>query len=183
MSVIGAEVFEQAIKEKRNSPGEALAFVNRKIKSFLKQQRPGSNSRDGMDAALCYINKKENKLLFSGANRPLYIIRNKELKELEPTKSALGGITEAEQVFKETELKLEKRDAVYLFSDGYADQFGGEKGKKMMTKNFKKLLLDIHEKPMEQQKTLLHDNFVSWRGALEQLDDILVVGFRWTPKI
>ncbi len=179
MSVIGAEVFEQAVKEKRNSPGEALAFVNKKIKSFLKQQQPGSNSRDGMDANLCYINKKENKLLFSGANRPLYIIRNKELKEFEPTKSALGGITETEQAFKDHEIKLEKGDTIYLFSDGYADQFGGEKGKKMMTKNFKKLLLEIHEKPMEQQKTILHDNFIAWRGALEQLDDILVLGFKW----
>src|SRR5437868_15094214 len=103
-----------------------------------------------MDAALCYINKKENKLLFSGANRHLIIIRNKEVKELEPTKSALGGITESEQVFKEFEFKLEKGDTVYLFSDGYADQFGGEKGKKMMTKNFKKLLLEIHEKPLEE---------------------------------
>jgi serine phosphatase RsbU (regulator of sigma subunit) len=179
MSVIGAEVFEQAIKEKNNSPGEALSFVNKKIKSFLKQQRPGSNSRDGMDAALCYIDKQKNKLLFSGANRPLYLIRNKELKELEPTKSALGGITESEQVFRESEYTLEKGDTVYLFSDGYADQFGGDKGKKMMTKNFKKMLLDIHEMPMEEQKTLLHDNFISWRGSLEQLDDILVIGFKW----
>jgi serine phosphatase RsbU (regulator of sigma subunit) len=179
MSVIGAEVFEQAIKEKNNSPGEALAFVNKKIKSFLRQQRPGSSSKDGMDAALCYIDKKKNKLLFSGANRPLYIIRNKELQELEPTKSALGGITESEQVFKEFEFTLEKNDTVYLFSDGYADQFGGEKGKKMMTKNFKKLLLGIQDKSMKEQRVLIQDNFISWRGTLEQLDDILVIGFKW----
>jgi serine phosphatase RsbU (regulator of sigma subunit) len=132
-----------------------------------------------MDAALCYIDKKKNKLLFSGANRPLYIIRNKELQELEPTKSALGGITESEQVFKEFEFTLEKNDTVYLFSDGYADQFGGEKGKKMMTKNFKKLLLGIQDKSMKEQRVLIQDNFISWRGTLEQLDDILVIGFKW----
>ena len=123
--------------------------------------------------------QKRNKLLLSGANRPLYIIRNKELIELETTKSALGGITETTQVFKEFEFTLEKGDTIYLFSDGYADQFGGDKGKKMMTRNFKKLLLDIQDKTMEQQRVLLHDNFISWRGSLEQLDDILVIGFKW----
>ena len=102
-----------------------------------------------------------------------------EVSEIKATKTAIGGYTQDDQVFAQHELVIEKGDTIYLFSDGYADQFGGETGKKMMTKRFKELLIENAHLSMEEQKTYLSEYFDAWKGSNnEQVDDVLVIGVR-----
>jgi len=127
---------------------------------------------------LCCIDFDNNKLLFSGANRPLLHIRNGMLCEIAQTKSALGGLTPDDQEFLHEEIDIRKGDCIYIFTDGYADQFGGEQGKKFMTKRFKDMLLAVCDKSMKEQERLLEDTLEEWKSGREQVDDILVIGIR-----
>ena len=120
---------------------------------------------------------KTLKLTFSGAKNPVYIIRNKELHEIKGDKQPIGSYA-AQEPFTNKEYQLEKGDMVYIFSDGYADQFGGPKGKKLKYKSFKNLLIENSDKSMDEQEKQLNDLFENWRGALEQLDDVCIIGVR-----
>ena len=131
--------------------------------------------RDGMDIALCALNGKELK--YAGANNPLWIVRDGELIVIKPNKQPIGRYGKVEP-FKTHTVELQKNDTVYVFSDGYVDQFGGEKGKKFMAKAFKELLLSIQDKTMPQQKDELLQAFNTWKRDLEQLDDVCVIGVR-----
>jgi serine phosphatase RsbU (regulator of sigma subunit) len=179
MSMIGIDKINQAVLELRLSrPSEILSTINRLLKTILKQDDLTGGMRDGMDVALISVDKEKMSLEFSGANRPLWIIRKGELIELKPTKASLGGHTPISQEFITHEFALEKNDCIYLFSDGYADQFGGVKGKKMMTKNFKRLLVSLSSETMESQKKLIAERLNEWQGNLEQVDDICIMGVR-----
>jgi serine phosphatase RsbU (regulator of sigma subunit) len=177
MSMIAVEKLNEAIAQNIFRPSEILSHLNKGVKSTLKQKED-SVSKDGMDIALCCFDLEKNILNFSGAMRPLWIIRNKELLEYKPTKTSIGGITSDEQNFIEHEIKIQKGDSIYIFSDGYADQFGGDKGKKMMTKNMKDLLLSIQNISMIEQEKILNDKLTGWQGEFEQVDDILVIGIK-----
>jgi len=178
MSMIGHDQLSQIIKEKNIvKPSEILINLNKGIKSSLKQRDSGSETRDGMDLALCTIDLKNNKLEYSGAQRPLYHV-NGQLTEIKANKMAIGGTTEEDYNYTNHEISFVNGDCFYIFSDGYADQFGGKNGKKFSTKQFKELLTDIHEKSMEEQLVILDNKFNSWKGELEQVDDILVIGFK-----
>jgi serine phosphatase RsbU (regulator of sigma subunit) len=138
-----------------------------------------------MDIAFLSINTsiKNEKLniIYSGANRPLWLLKKNttEILEIKATKSAIGGYTLDDQIFAQHELVIEKGDSIYIFSDGFADQFGGESGKKMMTKRFKELLIENSHLAMKNQGTMLFDYFNKWRGATnEQVDDVLIIGIR-----
>lgn len=144
------------------------------IETFEKSD---NEVKDGMDIALCTINTESNKLSFAGANNGLYFIRNGELIEIKPDKQPIGKYIDAKPFTKHV-MNLEKGDVIYTFSDGYADQFGGPKGKKFMYKPFREMLLSIHEKPMEEQHELLSDSFKKWRGEIEQIDDVCIIGVR-----
>jgi len=117
---------------------------------------------------------------YAGANRPMWIIRKgqTEIEEIKGTKKAIGGFTKFDQDFNAHELNLQVGDTFYLTTDGYADQFGGVKDKKLMTKKFKQLLIDIQCMTMEQQEQHLDDFIEDWRAGTEQVDDILVIGIR-----
>lgn len=181
MSVVGSEKISAAVKTS-DDPGKILQLLNKSIKIALRQSDNADSTRDGMDIALCGINLEGKKMYFSGANRPLWLIRkeNKEwnLTEYKPTKSAIGGLTDEKQEFETLEIDIKKDDRIYLSSDGYADQFGGEKGKKMMTKNFKEKLLSIQERSMKEQEQILEHYFVDWKSSLEQVDDVLVIALK-----
>jgi serine phosphatase RsbU (regulator of sigma subunit) len=135
--------------------------------------------RDGMDVCLVRINKNNRKeIQYSGANRPLYIIKtNGVLEELNPDKQPIGWMVEKSPFQAENKV-LVQGDMLYLTTDGYADQFGGEKGKKFKAANLKKLLLSIQHESMEQQKTILQQAFNQWKANLEQVDDVLVIGIK-----
>ena len=178
MSMIGNSLLNEIILTKKiTSPSAILSSLNRSIFKVLKQNT--SESRDGMDMALCMIDPKNNTLTYSGANRELLLIRNGELIEYKPTKNAIGGFTDSNTIFKETIIDIQPNDLFYMTTDGYADQFGGEKGKKLMTKNFKDFLLQIHTLPMPVQQDELDKKIQSWMGnAHAQVDDILVIGIK-----
>ncbi len=181
MSMIGYNLLNQIVNEKGiTEPSKILDELHSGVRKALKQDMEDSESRDGMDLALCKINNKKKHLEYSGAYRPLYLVRDNEIVETKGNKFAIGGqeITHSSD-FTNHELKISKGDTFYIFSDGYADQFGGENSKKFMTKRFKNLLLDIQEKTLNEQKKVLKETIKKWRGSIRQIDDILVIGIRF----
>ncbi len=180
MSMIGNEQLSKIINEKGiTKPSEILNELHSGVRSALKQDNLSGESRDGMDIVLCKIYLKEKKLEYAGANRPLWIIRNKELIETKANKQPIGGLeTDNRKLFTNHEIKLQEKDCIYLFTDGYADQFGGDKGKKLMVKNFERHLTELHSESMAQQETLIHKKFEEWKGDNEQVDDVLVIGIK-----
>jgi serine phosphatase RsbU (regulator of sigma subunit) len=134
--------------------------------------------KDGMDLALVSIDLTTMMLEFSGANNPLVLIRNNEIIEYKPDKMPIGAYVKQDEPFKRSEIKLQKDDTFYLFSDGFVDQFGGEDGRKYMKKNFKEFLLTIHHHPMAKQKELLIKEMEQWIEGYEQIDDQLVIGMK-----
>lgn len=180
MSMIGNNLLNQIIIEKNiSSPECILNELNKGVQTALKQGHSDIITNDGMDASIVQI-FPNNLILWSGAYRPLIIIKkNKELIKLEGNKYPIGGIQLNEQRnFQLQQLQLEKDDTLYLFSDGYADQFGGDKGKKMMMKKFTEILLEIHHLPIQEQKTYLENFFYKWKADYEQVDDVLVIGIK-----
>jgi serine phosphatase RsbU (regulator of sigma subunit)/tetratricopeptide (TPR) repeat protein len=184
MSLIGNEKLRDAVEQGKNT-GEVLKFLNRGIKSSLRQSSDLlDSSRDGMDIALLSLDKQVSatglNVQFSSANRPLWIIRNgaNDIEEIKPTKNSIGGFTDDDAVFETSELELKKGDSLYIFTDGYTDQFGGLDGKKLTTKKFREVLLSFRDKTMKEQKEKLMAFLNEWKGNNEQLDDILVIGLR-----
>ncbi|MDF1672287.1 MAG: tetratricopeptide repeat protein [Vicingaceae bacterium] len=154
-------------------PGEILNKTREiVVEEFEKSEE---EVKDGMDIALCSL--QGNTLQYAGAHNPLWIIRDAELLETKANKQPIGQFDNPEPYITHT-LELQKGDSLYIFSDGYVDQFGGDKGKKLKTANFKKLLLSIQKENMQKQKELLDEAFESWRGNLEQLDDVCVIGVK-----
>ena len=179
MSMIGSSLLDEAVVEKGiTQPNEIFFEVRQGFINALKQTGEAGQQKDGMDAVLIAWDKK-NKLEYSVAYNPLFLIRGGELTETKPDRQPVGFYTDNDIPFTHHELSLEKGDTVYIFSDGYPDQFGGPKQKKYMMKNFKKLLLSIQDKKMNEQKTILETTLAEWKGDTEQVDDILVMGVRF----
>lgn len=178
MSMIGIDKLNQAIQDKVIQPAQILSSLNKGIRQALRQGEQDSKSRDGMDIALCSFDFAAGVVEYAGANRPLYLVRKGELTEVKPTKAAIGGWTEDALQFENNRLQVQKGDTIYIFTDGYADQMGGAKGKKIMTKKFREILLSIQHLGMEDQEKELDRIFNEWRGNHEQVDDVLVIGIR-----
>ncbi len=180
MSIIGNSLLNQTINNPAvNSSAKALDFIDLELKKNLNRNKDETPLRDGMDIALCCIDMKGMTLEYAGANNPIYIVRNKELIELKSDKQPITASIETEsKPFKNNLFTLQKNDCVYLFTDGFADQFGGPKGKKFMYRQIKDTLVSIQDKDMEEQKTFLFHTFESWRGNLPQVDDVLMIGIR-----
>jgi serine phosphatase RsbU (regulator of sigma subunit) len=180
MSMIGSDKLNQAILEGQlTNPADILSFVNVGIKRALRQNEEAENaSRDGMDATIVSIDKKTMHLQVSGAHNSLVLIRDGELKEFKTTKVAVAGFTPEDQVYDLTEYDLKEGDCLYMTTDGYPDQFGGPKGKKLKSAVYKRILLDICNKPMDEQRAYLDNYMKEWMGDHEQIDDICVVGIR-----
>lgn len=180
MSMIGYNMINQAINIlKLQHPNEVLNYMNCEIHNFLHRNSKEYSIYDGMDLALCKINTKEMKMEFSGAHNPLIIIRNNELLMYKPDKFSIGQ--RANSVFKSytnNEILLKKGDCLYLFSDGFHDQFDSTNVKKFTLSRFKQELLAIHDLTMEDQKEKLILTFDTWKGKNEQIDDVLVMGIK-----
>jgi len=180
MSIIGHTLLNRTVNNSEiATPADALNFINREIKKTLNQKAYEAAIRDGMDIALSVIDFKNLSLSFAGANNPLYIVRAGEMLELKATKQPITASTDSEPFpFTNETFDLQKGDTIYLFTDGFADQFGGEKGKKFMYKRFRESLISVQHLNMDEQKKKLYDIFLDWRGELEQVDDLLVIGIR-----
>jgi serine phosphatase RsbU (regulator of sigma subunit) len=134
--------------------------------------------KDGMDAVICNFDFTSNVLQFAAANNPLWLIRNNELLEFKPDKMPIGKAMGEIKPFTLQEIQLQKNDLVIMLTDGYADQFGGEKGKKFMYKPLKELILSISNASLLDIKQELYTTFENWKGAAEQVDDVLIIGVR-----
>ena len=178
MSMLGVTFLQEIVsKDAITSPELILNRLRQEIINALKQKGQKDGQKDGMDMAIISINNKTNVLQYSGAYNPLFIIRNDELKILPANKMPVSIFLKMKD-FTMQEIQLQKNDKLYMFSDGYSDQFGGMHRKKFLIKNFKKLLLQISNKNMAEQKELLNNNLVKWMNNEEQVDDIVVIGIK-----
>ncbi|MCB9001031.1 MAG: tetratricopeptide repeat protein [Bacteroidales bacterium] len=194
MSMLGITLLRELATTSVESSGEMLFKLRRLVTSSLNQHGEESESHDGMDMALLVINLKENVVEFSGAYMPLVVVRNKNSEpvpnsvnnqendvhvvyEVKGDKMPVGFHLLGEKPFTTHQFKLLPDDRIYLLSDGYTDQFGGDKNLKLMMVNFKKILLDIQPLNMSEQKAILEQRFIEYKGNQRQVDDIVVMGF------
>ena len=178
MSMLGITLLnEVVIREKIIRTDKILNRIREQIIDTLGQKGILLESRDGMDGSIISFDQQNRLIEYSGANNRIYLIRNNEITKLIADRMPLA-YSENMADFSAHEIQIEKNDMIYLFTDGFADQFGGEHNKKFMSSSFKQLLLDIHEKALTEQRQILDNKFSEWKGDNEQIDDVLVVGIR-----
>ncbi len=180
MSVVGFNYLHQAVTEKHiTKPSKILQFLDVGVNERLRQTDGQSGVNDGMDLGLCNLNLKTNVLQYSGAFNPLYIVSDNEITEIKADKFPIGvnpgGLPDN---YNNHTFQLKEGDCIYLFSDGYADQFGGPNGKKFKYKQLREKLLEVNNLPMPQQKEILLKIFYDWKGSEDQVDDVLLMGVR-----
>lgn len=180
MSIIGHNMLNKVVKEYGvDKPSEILKQLDAEVTKTLRQEE-SATVKDGMDMTLIAYHKEKKLLEFSGAYNPIYLIRNGELIETKGDRFAIGrSELFQDKDFTNHEIKIRKGDTIYLFSDGYADQFGGRSGKKFKIQPMKELILNIQEKSMDEQRSILDSTIEAWRGNIEQVDDILIIGRRF----
>lgn len=179
MHMLGSVYLNEIVSsENYNTASEILDQLRNNIMKSLNQKGESGEAQDGMDIALCIIDTETKTLQFAGANNPIYIINNNELNEIKGDRMPVGIHINFNKPFTNHTINLESNDQIYLFSDGYADQFGGPRGKKFRYKQFKELLVNISHEPMNIQKEILNNTHDKWRGSVEQIDDILVFGIK-----
>lgn len=179
MSIMGISFLNQIanMPEVKNA-ADALNHLRTNVITSLNQEGSETDTKDGMDISLCVYDFKNMIMEFSGAYNPLYMIRDGELSVIKADRMPVGVHDRMNKPFTNNKFTIMKGDVFYILSDGYIDQFGGEKGKKFMTKRFKELLLTLYEKPMEEQSRILEETLLAWRGEIEQVDDIIIIGVR-----
>ena len=179
MSILNISSLEKAVEEKLLvEPSEILNHTRTKIIERLKKDGSSEGGKDGMDCSLISFDFKNNKLTYAAANNPVWIVRGHEILEFAPNKMPVGKHDRDIVSFTQHEIELQKGDVIYALTDGMPDQFGGPKGKKFMYKQLKELLISIAHLPMNEQKENLANELNNWKGNLEQVDDVCVIGIR-----
>jgi serine phosphatase RsbU (regulator of sigma subunit) len=179
MSMLGVSLLNEIILNKRIiQPDQVLNVLREYIIQSLKQVVQTSGIKDGMDMCVCLIDFKKNKMQFAGANNPLWIFADGKLNEIKGDKMPVA-IHDNMPPFTNHVVDIKKGDTFYIFSDGYADQFGGPQQKKILNKNFKMLLQKVQNLPMLEQGSKINEFFEDWRKELEQIDDVCVIGIRY----
>lgn len=179
MSMLNMNSLKESVQMGLTEPGDILNKTRDIIIATLKNDGSEDGGKDGMDAALLSFNFKTNSLSFALSNNPLWLIRNGQLKEFLPDKMPVGRHDKQQTSFSQFTYSLEKGDLLVMLTDGFADQFGGEKGKKFKYKNLQQLLLNHANEKTESIQLALQEAFTNWRGELEQVDDVCVVGVRY----
>jgi len=183
MSMFGISHLNEIVQNREiTQANQILNELRKQIKNSFRQSGTREGSRDGIDIALCVIDTRKNIMQYSGAHNPLYIISQKNgeavFKEIKADPMPVGVHFSCDQSFTNHEIQLGIGDTFYLFSDGYTDQIGGDQNHRFTCERFKKLLLEIHEQPMYEQKEILDQTLNDWMGSEPQRDDILVIGAR-----
>lgn len=187
MSMLGVSSLNQLhVQIQGSATGDYLDSLREMIIKSLNQKGNSGENADGMDISICKYSMKTKQLEFSGANNSAYFIHDGELNVIKADKMPIGIYMNDDRKFKTNQISIKPGDCIYLLSDGYEDQFGGADNKKFMSKRLKALLLDIHKKPMSEQKEILHHEFLLWinpygekKQAYEQLDDVMIMGIRF----
>jgi serine phosphatase RsbU (regulator of sigma subunit) len=184
MSLVGHNALNQAIRlNPELDPASILKTLNKLSAKALNVNEAEYKGRDGMDLAFCVYDPESGVIEYSGAHNPLYLVRNQKLITHKPDKISIGSPEQIDRAFSKSRIELEKGDMIYIFSDGYVDQFGGEKGKKFMYGPFRELLISISDQPSDVQLETLDEALRLWQHAggkeREQVDDILVMGVRY----
>ncbi|MBA2611615.1 MAG: tetratricopeptide repeat protein [Bacteroidetes bacterium] len=178
MSLLNITSLESAIKDGFTHPSAILNDTRKTIIERLKKDGSAEGGKDGMDGSLISFDFKNNKFTYSAANNPVWVVRENQIVELDPDKMPIGKHDKDHISFTQHEFDLQKNDVVYTLTDGMPDQFGGPKGKKFMYKKLKELLVSIANLSMNEQKTILLNSLNEWKGNLEQVDDITLIGVR-----
>jgi serine phosphatase RsbU (regulator of sigma subunit) len=183
MSMLGISYLNEIVQRREiTQANQILNELRKQIKHSLRQHGQPDEAKDGIDMALCVLDLRNMLMQYSGANNPLYLIRDvddiPDLNEIKPDRMPIGYYQGKDKTFTNHEIQLQIGDTFYIFSDGFIDQKGGKENKKFMSKNFKNLLLEIHDQPMYDQKGILDKTLSDWRGRNSQMDDILVIGVR-----
>lgn len=179
MSMIGINFLNQlVIENKQTDTSVILNRLHNHVKNALSSNNEDEkrDSNDGMDIALVRIDQLNNKVQFSGAVRPFYYFESNILKSVKGDKYSIGGIKDETTPFASHSFSFNSIQSFYIFSDGYADQFGGKVNKKFMLKNFQELLISVQHKTVKEQEEEIKKSFNQWKGTNEQIDDILVIG-------
>jgi serine phosphatase RsbU (regulator of sigma subunit) len=182
MSMIGTTLIKDiCLRAGITKPSQVLTTLDNEVREALNQNVETSGSNDGMDIIVAEVDMRTNKIIISSAMRPVIIYSGGEQIYVKGTRSSIGGQLDEDRVekdFIDQEFQLKKGDIVYMFSDGYPDQFGGPLGRKFKMVRLKNLLRDIHDKPMDEQYNYIKSNFFLWKEDLEQVDDVLFMGIR-----
>jgi len=179
MSMLGHAFLEEIVNTRETENAAVILNILRdEIINTLKQKGSEGETRDGMDISLVVMDLNAGKLDYAGANNPLYLVRDGGMLKYEADRMPIGIHVISLTPFTNRNIEIKRGDLIYLSSDGYADQFGGPRGKKLMYKPFQDLLLKNSSRAMEQQKQLLEQHFEDWKGNREQVDDVLVIGVK-----
>jgi len=183
MSILGI-AFLNAVISRFNpiKASQVLNHMREHVMKALSQTGAETDQKDGIDMVICILDRQSNSMQFAGAFNPIYVIRNRSIFEYQGDKMPVGIGSEQEKPFTNYQVDLKNGDMIYLFSDGFADQFGGRDGKKFKYRPFRELLAKISDLPVDEQKVQLQQTFDSWKGNLKQLDDVLVFGFRYNAS-
>jgi len=179
MSMLNISCLNEAvIAQKLTAPSEILNYTRNKIIEHLMHDGSFEGGKDGMDCCFMSFNIEKKALTYAGANNPLWIIRNNEILEFAPDKMPVGKHNSDKISFKQHTIQLQKGDVIYSLTDGLPDQFGGPQGKKYKYKQLKSLLLNVCKLPMDEQLKAIEESFEIWKGDMEQVDDVCVLGVR-----
>ena len=179
LSMLGISSMNEIVNRSSElNPGKILEQLREVVIASMHQTGSRDEAQDGIEIALCVIDLKLKSMEYAGANRPLYLVRDGEVQHKRPDRMPIGIYEQDPLPFKKHTIKLKKGDSIYLFSDGYVDQLGGPLRKTFRAINFRKLLLEVQDQPMEKQKAILVEKMALWQGEVEQIDDVLVMGIR-----
>ena len=182
MTVMGNDLLNEiVIESKIINPEKVICELDQKVHHTLVRKDQENTAQDGMDMAMIALHESDNQMIFSGAKNPMYLIREDKMHIIQGSKYPVGGgkfYENSNKSFEPHPIILKEGDVLYMFSDGFQDQFGGEQGRKYMKKRFRNFLHQISNKPMTEQKAILNQEFESWKGEQAQTDDVLVLGIR-----
>jgi len=179
LSLLGISFLNKIVLEKGFiEPAQILTRLRHNITYALHQNENKDGTKDGMDISVITLDKEKRHLEFAGAINPIYIIRNNELIEIRGDRMSIGELDDNTKPFSNHSFELQENDIIYLFTDGYADQFGGNDGKKLKYSTFKEILLEVHNQPLLNQEKLLWNKLLEWKNELQQIDDILIIGIK-----
>lgn len=180
MSMIGSNMLKNIVEEKNiTEPASILNEMNRRLRTTFNHNNIGGKIVDGMEAAICSYDLKTESLEFSGAKRPLILIKQNGHEVIKPDKFSISHETPTGYMFTNHAINLEEGDFIYLFTDGYTDQFGGNDGRRFMKSKFIDLINSVRNICMTEQKNYVEETFNEWKGDIEQVDDVLVMGIKF----